>query len=245
LAKAQPMPQPVAPPSIPATLSEGWHAALADAFAAPSMATLKAFLVAEKAAGKRIFPPGRDWFRALELTSLETVKVVILGQDPYHGPGQAHGLCFSVAPGVRPPPSLGNIFKELRADVGFDPTGHGCLESWARQGVLLLNSVLTVEMAQAASHKGRGWEEFTDAVIRAVAAQGAPVVFLLWGSHAHKKAAFVEDIARGGRHLVLKAAHPSPLSAHNGFLGCRHFSKANAFLVSEGRDPINWTLPPL
>jgi uracil-DNA glycosylase len=239
------MPPSVAPPSIPATLSEGWNAALADAFAAPSMVALKAFLVAQKAAGKRIFPPGRDWFRALELTSLEMVKVVILGQDPYHGPGQAHGLCFSVPAGVRPPPSLGNIFKELRADVGFDPPGHGCLEHWARQGVLLLNSVLTVEMAQAASHKGRGWERFTDAVIAAVAARSEPVVFMLWGAYAQQKASFVEDVAQGGRHLVLKAAHPSPLSAHNGFLGCRHFSQANAFLARAGRSQIDWTLPPL
>jgi uracil-DNA glycosylase len=164
---------------------------------------------------------------------------VILGQDPYHGPGQAHGLCFSVKPAVRPPPSLVNIFKELASDLGIRPAPHGFLEHWAKQGVLLLNSVLTVEMGRAASHRDRGWERFTDAIIRKVNERPQPVVFMLWGSYAQKKAAFVE----GSRHLVLKAAHPSPLSAHNGFFGCSHFSKANAFLQSNGIAPIDWTLP--
>jgi uracil-DNA glycosylase len=203
------------------------------------MQVLKSFLVAEKAGGKRIFPKGSDYFRALDLTPLHQVRVVILGQDPYHGPGQAHGLCFSVQPGVRPPPSLVNIFKELRSDLGIAHPGHGFLEHWARQGVLLLNSVLTVEMGQAASHQGKGWERFTDAVIAQVNALPEPVVFMLWGSYAQRKAAFVD----ADRHLVLKAAHPSPLSAHNGFFGCRHFSKANQFLESRGLPPIDWALP--
>jgi uracil-DNA glycosylase len=168
---------------------------------------------------------------------------VILGQDPYHGPGQAHGLCFSVPNGVRPPPSLVNIYKELESDLGIPRPAHGFLEHWTRQGVLLLNSVLTVEMGIAASHRDRGWERFTDAVIRLVNAKQQPVVFMLWGSYAQKKAAFVDSVDRGGRHLVLKAPHPSPLSAHSGFLGCKHFSKANAFLESRGLKPIDWALP--
>jgi uracil-DNA glycosylase len=220
-------------------LHESWKAPLRAEFDAPYMVALRSFLVDEKAAGKRIFPKGSEWFRALDLTPLDDVRVVILGQDPYHGPGQAHGLCFSVQPGVRTPPSLINIYKELQSDLGIAPARHGFLESWAQQGVLLLNSVLTVEMAQAASHQGRGWERFTDAIIRLVNAREAPVVFMLWGSYAQKKAAFVDT----SRHLVLKAAHPSPLSAHNGFLGCRHFSKANAFLIENGVKPIDWVLP--
>ena len=224
-------------------LHESWREPLGSEFASPYMAALKDFLVAEKAAGKRIFPKGGEWFRALDLTPLDKARVVILGQDPYHGEGQAHGLCFSVQPGVRPPPSLVNIYKELHSDLGIARPAHGFLEHWAKQGVLLLNSVLTVEMGQAASHKGRGWETFTDAVIRLVAAKEEPVVFLLWGSYAQKKAAFVDSVERGGRHLVLKAAHPSPLSAHNGFLGCRHFSKTNAFLERRGMEPIDWALP--
>ncbi|MCW2410248.1 MULTISPECIES: uracil-DNA glycosylase [unclassified Sphingobium] len=234
----------ITPPSIPASLDKSWRVALADAFAAPSMAQLKAFLQARKAAGAQIFPRGSDWFNALALTPLPDVRVVILGQDPYHGPGQAHGLCFSVKPGVRPPPSLVNIFKELRTDVGFTPPGHGHLVHWAEQGVLLLNSVLTVEMGKAGAHANQGWERFTDAVIAAVAAQDKPVAFLLWGAYAQKKAAFVQDVSAGGRHLVLKAPHPSPLSAHNGFFGCRHFSRANAFLTAQGRGAIDWSLPP-
>jgi uracil-DNA glycosylase len=207
------------------------------------MQALRAWLVGQKQAGRRIFPAGREWFRALDLTPLEEVRVVILGQDPYHGAGQAHGLCFSVHPKVRVPPSLVNIYKEMEADLGIPPCRHGFLEHWARQGVLLLNAVLTVEMGQAASHQGRGWERFTDAVIRLVAAKPEPVVFILWGSHAQKKAAFVDSLERGGRHLVLKAPHPSPLSAHTGFFGCRHFSKANAFLKEHGQKPIDWALP--
>ncbi|HEX5934294.1 MAG TPA: uracil-DNA glycosylase [Pseudorhizobium sp.] len=220
-------------------LEESWRQALAPEFGNPYMSELRRFLVSEKEAGKRIFPKGAEYFRALDLTPLDRVKVVILGQDPYHGFGQAHGLCFSVQPGVRIPPSLVNIYKELQADLGVPPAGHGFLEHWAKQGVLLLNSVLTVEEARAASHQGRGWERFTDAVIRAVNEQCDGVVFMLWGSYAQKKAAFVDRT----RHLVLRAPHPSPLSAHNGFFGCRHFSQANDFLVSRGRSAIDWTLP--
>ncbi|MDG5488921.1 uracil-DNA glycosylase [Sphingomonas sp. BGYR3] len=216
-----------------------WLAQIGGEFDQPYMAELRAFLLAERAAGKRIFPPASEWFRALDLTPPDAVRVVILGQDPYHGPGQAHGLCFSVRPGVGVPPSLVNIYKELASDLGIPPARHGHLEAWARQGVLLLNTVLTVEMGQAASHKGRGWERFTDAVIAAVNASPQPVVFLLWGSHAQKKAAAVDR----GRHHVLTAPHPSPLSSHTGFLGCRHFSQANAFLAAQGRGTIDWRLP--
>jgi uracil-DNA glycosylase len=226
-------------------LHESWREPLSEEFASPYMAALRQFLVAEKAAGKRIFPKGNDWFRALDLTPLDQVRVVILGQDPYHGERQAHGLCFSVQPGVRPPPSLVNIYKELHADLGIARPGHGFLEHWAKQGVLLLNSVLTVEMGLAASHKDKGWERFTDAVIRLVAAKPEPVVFILWGSYAQKKAAFIQSVEQGGRHLVLKSAHPSPLSAHNGFLGSRPFSKANAFLEAQGQRPIDWALPDI
>lgn len=220
-------------------LHESWKAPLLPEFDAEYMAQLRSFLVAENAAGKHIYPKGSEWFRAMDLTPLDKVRVVILGQDPYHGPGQAHGLCFSVKPGVPPPPSLVNIYKELQTDLGIERPRHGFLEYWAQQGVLLLNSVLTVEMAKAASHQGKGWERFTDAVIRLVNAREEPVVFLLWGAYAQKKAAFVD----ASKHLVLKAAHPSPLSAHNGFLGCRHFSKCNAFLTSKGLPPIDWALP--
>ncbi len=220
-------------------LHESWREALQDEFAAPYMAALKAFLLAEKSAGKAIFPKGSEWFRALDLTPLDKVRVVILGQDPYHGPGQAHGLAFSVRPGVRVPPSLTNIYKELHSDLGIAPARHGCLEHWARQGVLLLNSSLTVEQGQAASHQGRGWERFTDAVIRHVANRPQPCAFLLWGSHAQKKASFVD----GRHHLVLKAPHPSPLSAHAGFFGCRHFSRTNAWLEQQEQPPIDWALP--
>ena len=226
-------------------LDPSWKQHLAGEFASEHMATLREFLLQEKAAGKRIFPKGEEYFRALDLTPLDRVRVVILGQDPYHGPGQAHGLCFSVQPGVRPPPSLVNIYKELESDLGLQRPTHGFLENWAKQGVLLLNSVLTVEMANAASHRGKGWEQFTDAIIRVIAAKPEPVVFLLWGSYAQKKAAFVQSVDQGGRHLVLKAPHPSPLSAHNGFFGCRHFSKANAFLERNGLLPIDWSLPSL
>ena len=220
-------------------LEDGWKAALEGEFSSEYMQALKAFLLNEKEAGKRIFPRGSEYFRALDLTPLDSVKVVILGQDPYHGAGQAHGLCFSVQSGVRIPPSLVNIYKELNADLGIPPARHGFLESWARQGVLLLNSVLTVQEGRAASHQGRGWERFTDAVIREVNTRVDHAVFMLWGAYAQKKAAFVDQ----SRHLVLKSAHPSPLSAHNGFLGSRPFSKANRWLEEQGKGAIDWSLP--
>lgn len=220
-------------------LHDSWKAPLMPEFGSGYMVALKSFLMAEKAAGKVIYPKGTEWFRALDLTPLDKVRVVILGQDPYHGPGQAHGLCFSVKPGVRPPPSLLNIYKELESDLGLSRPRHGFLEHWAKQGVLLLNSVLTVEMAKAGSHSQKGWERFTDAIIRLVNDKPEPVVFMLWGSYAQKKAAFVDT----SRHLVLKAAHPSPLSAHNGFLGCKHFSQCNVFITTHGQQPIDWRLP--
>ena len=222
-----------------------WLEPLREEFAGPAMAALRTFLKGEKAAGKRIFPHSSDWFRALELTPLPAVRVVILGQDPYHGEGQAHGLCFSVRPGVKPPPSLLNIYKEMATDCGIPPATHGFLEHWATQGVLLLNSVMTVESGKAGSHQNRGWERFTDAVVRLVAAKPEPVVFLLWGAYAQKKAAFVQDVAAGGRHLVLKSPHPSPLSAHNGWFGSKPFSQTNAFLEQHGRGTIDWALPPV
>jgi uracil-DNA glycosylase len=222
-------------------LHESWKAPLAPEFARLHMQQLKRFLIDRKAAGARIFPKGSEYFRALDLTPLDQVRVVILGQDPYHGEGQAHGLCFSVRPGVRTPPSLVNIYKEMESDLGIPRPRHGFLEHWAKQGVLLLNSVLTVEMGQAAAHQGKGWELFTDAVIRQVNVKRDPVVFLLWGSYAQRKAGFVDT----ERHLVLKAPHPSPLSAHNGFFGCGHFSRANTFLEAKGMVPIDWALPEI
>lgn len=216
-----------------------WQAELADQFEQPYMLELKEFLRQEKDLKKIIYPRSESWFHALEATPLDQVKVVILGQDPYHQPNQAHGLCFSVLPGVKIPPSLVNIYKELNSDLGIQPVAHGYLESWANQGVLLLNSVLTVEQSNAASHQGKGWEQFTDEVIRVVNERCSNVVFMLWGSYAQKKGACIDQ----SRHLVLKAPHPSPLSAHRGFLGCRHFSQANAYLEQTGRTAIQWQLP--
>lgn len=220
-------------------LHPSWAEPLRDELEKPYLDSIRDFLAAERSLGNIVYPAESDLFRALDLTPLEDVRAVILGQDPYHGPGQAHGLSFSVPPGVRPPPSLVNIFKALQSDLGIEAAGHGCLEHWARQGVLLLNSVLTVRGGNPGSHAGRGWERFTDAVVALVNKRSEPAVFMLWGSHAQKKAAFVD----GDRHLVLKAPHPSPLSAHRGFLGCRHFSAANAFLESRGRERIDWALP--
>ncbi len=220
-------------------LEESWRTPLAGMFETPLMADLRAWLVAERAAGRQIAPRPAHWFRALDLTPLPDVRVVILGQDPYHGPGQAHGLCFSVPHGVPVPPSLRNIQAELNADLGIAPPGHGNLESWARQGVLLLNSVLTVELGKAASHAGQGWERFTDEIIRLVSARPTPAVFILWGRYAQQKAGFVD----GTRHLILKSAHPSPLSAYNGFFGSRPFSQANAFLQANGQRAVDWRVP--
>lgn len=218
-----------------------WKPFLNPEFEKPYMQALKQFLRSEKDQHKVIFPPSSDWFHALKATPLDQVNVVILGQDPYHQPGQAHGLCFSVKPGVRIPPSLQNIYKELKADLGIDQPCHGFLDPWAEQGVLLLNAVLTVEQGNANAHQGKGWEGFTDRVIELVNQQCEHVVFMLWGSYAQKKGAGIDP----RKHLILKAPHPSPLSAHRGFLGCQHFSQANEWLADKGKTPINWQLPAL
>ncbi|MEJ5976808.1 uracil-DNA glycosylase [Novosphingobium sp. PS1R-30] len=220
---------------------ETWRAAIEPVLALPASRKLGGFLSAEEAAGKRIYPPRGQRLRALELTPLDQVRVVILGQDPYHGAGQAHGLCFSVQDGVRVPPSLVNIYKEIASDLGLERPAHGNLEKWARQGVLLLNNALTVEEGRAGSHQNMGWEAITDAAVAAVAAREEPTVFLLWGSHARNKAARVPGLQQGP-HLVLTAPHPSPLSAHSGWFGSRHFSQANAFLEQHGRGAIDWSL---
>ena len=222
-------------------LHPSWLRCLEQEFTEPYMAELRTFLRAEKQRGKVIYPAGSEWFAALDTTPFEAVKVVILGQDPYHGPGQAHGLCFSVRPGVRIPPSLQNIFQELRSDLGIELPSHGCLTHWAEQGVLLLNATLTVEQGRAGAHQGRGWERFTDRVIDCLNREREGLVFLLWGSHAQKKGALINT----QRHLVLKAPHPSPLSAHRGFFGSGHFSRTNAWLRERGEQPIDWSLPPL
>ena len=221
-------------------LQAGWKALLGDWFERPDMQALAAFLRAEKAAGRRIYPPGREIFAALDHTPFERVRVVILGQDPYHGPGQAHGLCFSVRPGVPVPPSLANIYAELQRDIGFVPPDHGCLAPWAERGVLLLNAVLTVEAGRAGSHQGKGWEGFTDRVVQLLNERREGLVFMLWGSYAQAKGALLD----GRRHLILKAPHPSPLSAHRGFIGCAHFSHCAEWLARRGEPPLDWTLPP-
>lgn len=221
-------------------LDESWKAALASTFLQPYMANLREFLAEQRKLGKTIYPPAREYFNALNTTPLSQVKVVILGQDPYHGVGQAHGLCFSVRRGVSVPPSLQNIYRELFNDVCAQPVRHGDLSSWAAQGVLLLNSVLTVEAGQPASHQGRGWELFTDEIIKVLNEQCENLVFLLWGSYAQKKGQHIDT----NKHLVLKATHPSPMAANRGgFFGCKHFSQTNAYLAEHGLEPINWALP--
>jgi len=217
----------------------GWKEHLAGEFRQPYMQALAEFLAAEESAGKILFPASPHCFNALNSTPLDQVRVVILGQDPYHGPGQAHGLCFSVRPEVPPPPSLVNMFKEIQSDLGIAPPDHGCLQPWAEQGVLLLNSVLTVVQGQAGAHQGRGWETFTDRVIEVVNREREGVVFLLWGSYARKKGRHIDR----SRHLVLEGPHPSPLSAYRGFFGCKHFSRANEWLREQGEGPVNWELP--
>ena len=212
---------------------------LAGEFEQPYMSDLRAFLQAEKRAGKRIFPPGNEFFNAFSHTPLDRVKVVILGQDPYHGEGQAHGLCFSVRPGVQVPPSLQNIYREIHDELGLPIPRHGHLTAWADRGVLLLNSVLSVECARAGSHRDRGWEIFTDRVIEVINREREGVVFMLWGSYAQRKGKIIDT----RRHLVLKAPHPSPLSAHRGFFGCGHFRAANDYLTARGEEPIDWSLP--
>ncbi len=224
------------------SLPESWRPVLEPVLAAPEARRLGGWLSAEEAAGKVVYPPRGTRLAALALTPLDAVRCVILGQDPYHGPGQAHGLAFSVQAGVKPPPSLVNIYKELEADLGLPRAQTGDLTPWARQGVLLLNNTLTVEAGQAGSHAGRGWDAITDAAVAAVAASERPTVFILWGSHAKKKASRVPALGRASHHLVLTSAHPSPLSAHNGFFGSRPFSQANAFLEANGRGGIDWAL---
>jgi uracil-DNA glycosylase len=218
-------------------MHESWLAVLGDELRAPYMTELRAFLVAEVESGRRFFPPADRVFNALTLTPFDAVRVVILGQDPYHGPGQAMGLCFSVPPGVPQPPSLQNIFKELAADTGLPPPGTGDLTPWAERGVLLLNAVLTVSPRRAGSHAGKGWERFTDRTVAELSARRDGIVFLLWGRYAQQKGEIVDR----ARHHVLTSAHPSPYSA-TGFFGCRHFSQANALLEADGREPVDWSL---
>lgn len=218
-------------------LEESWLNLLNDQFELPYFKQIKETLVKEKAAGQVIYPPGSKIFAALDNCPVDKVKAVIIGQDPYHNPGQAHGLCFSVPMGIQPPPSLINIFQELHDDLGINPPPHGNLESWAHQGILLLNASLTVRAHQAASHAGIGWQQFTDTIIQRLSQTRENLVFLLWGSFAIKKQ---ELVAKGRGHLILTAPHPSPLSAYRGFFGCKHFSKANAYLQSKGLEPIDW-----
>lgn len=220
-------------------LEPSWLQRLEPEFDKDYMLNLRAFLLERKRAGAKIYPPGDKIFNALDSCPFEQVRAVILGQDPYHGPGQAHGLCFSVRLGVPTPPSLVNIFKEIEADLGIAPPDHGNLKSWAGQGVLLLNSVLTVERGSAGAHQGKGWEQFTDRIVALLNEERQHLVFMLWGSYALKKGASINR----EKHLVLKAPHPSPLSAHRGFFGCRHFSAANRYLEQKGGRPIDWSLP--
>ena len=221
-------------------LEASWKARIGDWLLRQDMQALSAFLRQRKSEGATVFPPGRQMFAAFDATPFEQVRVVILGQDPYHGPGQAHGLSFSVPPGVPVPPSLLNIYKEIEADLGIARPDHGCLLPWAQQGVLLLNAVLSVEQGQAGAHQGRGWEGFTDHVVDVLNREREGLVFMLWGSYAQKKGAVIDS----RRHRVLKAPHPSPLSAHRGFLGCTHFSQANDYLRRHGQAAIDWSLPP-
>ena len=224
-------------------IEQSWKNALAGEFDKPYFASLVRFLREEKAAGRKIFPPGSQIFRAFELTPVDKVKVVILGQDPYHGPGQAHGLSFSVPENMPAPPSLKNIFKEIESDLGVRMSGYPNLEKWACQGVLLLNTVLTVRAHEAGSHRGRGWEQFTDRVIELLAEREKPMVFILWGSQAGAKRDLIMR-AQGGspRHLIIQAPHPSPLSAYRGFFGGRYFSRCNYFLMDNGIEPVDWSL---
>ncbi len=223
----------------PVTLDPSWKQHVGQYLQRPEMRALSEFLRGEKAGGKRIYPPGPQIFAALDATPFDNARVVILGQDPYHGPGQAHGLCFSVPPGVDVPPSLLNIFKEIERDLGVARPRHGNLHAWAQQGVLLLNAVLTVEAGQAGSHQGKGWEGFTDHIVERLNSEREGLVFMLWGSYAQAKGRIID--AR--RHCMLRAPHPSPLSAHRGFIGCGHFSAANRWLAGRGLAPIDWSLP--
>ncbi len=227
--------------NTPATiqLEPGWLDVLGPQFNEPYMVSLKEFLREQKNRRKVIYPNSGNWFNAFNSTPFDKVKVVILGQDPYHGPGQAHGLCFSVLPDIPFPPSLQNIFRELGQDLGIPAPAHGCLQHWADQGVLLLNATLTVERHRAGSHQGKGWEQFTDFAVQSLEKARDDLVFMLWGSYAQRKGEFVDP----RRHLVLKSPHPSPLSAHRGFFGSRHFSRANQWLEEHGKSPIDWSIP--
>ena len=238
---AKPAPVPESGSEDRVRLEPSWKARLLPEFSQTYMDGLREFLKKEKAAKKTIYPHGSEYFAALAHTPFDKVKVVILGQDPYHGPKQAHGLCFSVRPGVEIPPSLQNIFIELKSDLGIEPPNHGHLTSWAEQGVLLLNATLSVEAGKAGSHQNKGWEKFTDAVIDVLNREREGLVFVLWGSYAQKKGAFIDT----RKHLVLSGPHPSPLSAHRGFFGCKHFSKINGYLQAHGKAPIDWRLPKL
>ena len=226
---------------IPFSVPSSWAEPLKGELQKPYLLRLKAFLEQEKWAGRAVYPPEEQVFQALALTPFDSVRVVLVGQDPYHGPGQAHGLSFSVRPGVAIPPSLQNIYKELQSDLKIPPAAHGCLTAWAQQGVLLLNATLTVRAGEPLSHHKKGWEEFTDAIIEAIARSRSHVVFMLWGKNAQEKCQKFLDCLKDS-HLVLTAAHPSPYSAQSGFFGCRHFSKANEYLVQHGFRPINWTV---
>ncbi len=226
------------PPTVTnVQIEEGWKQALAEEFQKPYFAEIKAFLLAKKQADKTIYPPGALIFNAFNQTPFDAVKVVILGQDPYHNPGEAMGLCFSVPRGVKTPPSLVNIYKEIKTSLGIEPPAHGDLTAWAKQGVLLLNAMLTVEASQPASHQKIGWQTFTDAVIRSISEQKEGVVFLLWGNFARSKKALIDEF----KHYVLESAHPSPL-AGNAFQGCGHFSRTNEMLEKQGKAPIDWSL---
>lgn len=220
-------------------LHSQWREVIGGEFEKDYMQSLREFLLQRKQQGAVIYPPTNQWFSALNTTPFEDVRVVVLGQDPYHGVGQAHGLCFSVTPGIKVPPSLANIYKEIKSDLGIDQPNHGCLISWAQQGVLLLNATLTVEDGCAGAHQGKGWEQFTDEIIKAVNQKREGVVFMLWGSYAQKKSIMIDS----SRHLILKSVHPSPLSAYRGFFGCGHFSAANHYLQERGVKPIDWQLP--
>lgn len=220
-------------------LHSQWREVIGGEFEKDYMQSLREFLLQRKQQGAVIYPPTNQWFSALNTTPFEDVRVVVLGQDPYHGVGQAHGLCFSVTPGIKVPPSLANIYKEIKSDLGIDQPNHGCLISWAQQGVLLLNATLTVEDGCAGAHQGKGWEQFTDKIIKAVNQKREGVVFMLWGSYAQKKSIMIDS----SRHLILKSVHPSPLSAYRGFFGCGHFSAANHYLQERGVKPIDWQLP--
>ncbi len=222
-------------------LDSTWKPFLLNEFTKEYMMKLKGFLLNEKKANKVIFPKGEEYFAALNSTPFDKVKVVIIGQDPYHGFGQAHGLSFSVKPGIAVPPSLVNIFKELKLDLGIEPPNHGYLQSWANQGVLLLNAVLTVQSGCAGSHQGKGWENFTDSVVRSLDENGSNIVFVLWGAYAQKKGALINR----DNHFVLEGPHPSPLSAHRGFFGSKPFSKINQYLISKGKTAINWKIDPI